>query len=243
MQALERLCGDEGAKLLLGSPDFGPRWGSRVDLFQPRTAALQLLHQSIKGRYVAELAYIEIALDMIAKDQAKADAIGAGVLRHCVRPYQRRDVCLRGSIFYWASRLAPSNLVLYLDKPSKQAGARDGSPCAHLEVRLRGSPALAQANLYGLPDVIGLDHLAFWERAVRLYSIRSYAELGRWLGTAASGSALRKRAHAYLGDFAVNGTFILQNALLADRDVMQVLRPIEVANLFVGRRGRLEPWV
>lgn len=246
MNEIGKLCGG-GADLTLGTMKFGGRWGSHVQLFQPSRAALALFNDAAGERYAVHLSYVEFAWDFITSTQADADEVATFLVEHLYVPYMRQEVVLdKGTTWYW-NRLTDANgnkvdrnLALYASMPSKQAGTFVGRHCAHLEFRLNGGPELAKHGIVGPQDLLHLNHLTFWDERVRLLRPKSLTDLGRWLGGDASGTMLRKRAHAFRSDFSTSGVFVLQDALLNDRKLLGALIPIDLRRVFVGRRGMAE---
>jgi hypothetical protein len=103
-----------------------------------------------------------------------------------------------------------------------------GWPCAHLEARLSGTPALRRFGLSSVADFVSFGHERFWCEQVRLYLLASTKAVGEWLqpGTDVSDRALRKRAARYMRDEAVAGVFVIHNELIADRSFSGILNTI-----------------
>jgi hypothetical protein len=120
---------------------------------------------------------IEIALDLIVRDEAAQRRVGAWVDRHLCLPRRPRQTQPTGygngtyagpryrvrSYPDGTSRARPIrvNGVVYYDRPSKTDGH---SPAVHIERRLTTGPTLEAAGIATLPDLVGFDHRAFWER-------------------------------------------------------------------------------
>lgn len=122
----------------------------------------------------------------------------------------------------------PFNFVIYSDKPSKETGRS----CCHLEWRLSGVAALESIGLISLAEFIDFDHRDFWSKRLDLFSPPSKAELGRWLDpnhANVSANMLTKRANKFRQSYLHNGTFILQSCFVENREIDELLVPVDDA--------------
>lgn len=144
--------------------------------------------------------------------------------------YQRQSVVLdkNGTTYYYGLRTVTGQrrsdvLAVYADRPSKLNNARptEGSlPCLHIEWRTSGSRAAQLLGIVSLGDLVRFDHQCFWDAHVHLYKLPKKTQLGRVLAglrdadAEVSGTALRKRATNWQDKWAIDGNFIMHNAVL-----------------------------
>lgn len=236
---------------------FHPTWQTEIRIFQPSPDALLELEKSIGTRHRVRLNYVELALDWLVDDRDAADLLRSFTLKHMRVPHMRAPVIFEERTAYFARRSSPDraknarNVVLYADRASELWPARHlFSPCCHLEHRLQGVDTLARHGLLSLSDCIQFDHLAYWAEHLRLFSLPSKVELGRWLDPEnidVSGTALAKRSDRLLAAYYHADTFVLQNCCRDNPTIDSVLRP--VANTpFIGNgdvtplQCDKEPW-
>lgn len=208
--------------------EFNSRWKLQLDIHQPTMEFFRLLSAAVGHDIAVLITYVEVACDIPAKNKKQArqwrnDFLAAARVR-----YQRHAVVRYLTIWYYGRR---SNkgvrrghvLALYADRPSKLNNAQpsaDALPCLHVEWRASGSAALVQIGVVSLTDLIEFDHRSFWPKRLCMYQLPRKTDLGRLLAaasgadTAASGSALRKRAERWQERHTINGKFVLHNALL-----------------------------
>ena len=241
---LESLClGDVIPKL--GSAPFQQHWKSKVTLFQPQPEALLVLSEWLRNsQYQTRLSEIEIACDFITKRKKHATQMLAWLLGHLYLRYHRtRVICSHKVIFYFHRRHDSRGhktgkvFVLYADKKSKLPGSTYGCRCCHIECRLFDNQHLEPLGLYTVDDLIEFDHLAFWTDTVQFARWSSKADLGRKIypGTPnVSGAALRQHANNFIAEYRVEGAFVLQNALLEDRSLLEITEPIDTDAVFKG---------
>jgi len=66
LDALKAHC--RNVKHVVGEMPYQPRWKSQLEIFQPTTECLQELKNALGGTVDSEIAYAEIALDLIPKN-------------------------------------------------------------------------------------------------------------------------------------------------------------------------------
>ena len=227
-----------------------------LHLFQPSTEALELLRDSIGNEHAAYITYAECATDFITRSQPDANTVQSFLLSHVQVPSWQQFVSRHLETHYYAGRWTAGdefeeqrgardkkkparrrakNFALYAHQESKLHGPWSGRPCAHFEIRLSGAPALAKAGIFGIGDLIDLDYDALWDRMIWLKRFTSLADLGRWLdpdNTDVSDAALRKRAHRFMSEHEIGGSFVLQNAVIKDRSIGSVLEAMQVRWVF-----------
>lgn len=229
------------------------RWKLKIALFQPTTRCLRLLEDAMGYDIAALITYVEIAFDLPATSPQQAREKRNSFLAAAKMLFQRAPVMLseHGTIFYFGPREKQKGekwersrrvIAVYADMSSKLNNARpaaDGLPCAHIEYRVSGSVANADVGIVSLSDLIGFDHFAFWNTAIRLFDLPMRKDLGRRLADAegrtldVTDAALRKRAAKWMLDFSIQDSygcnFIMHNALLAHPKFCRVFKTMSFA--------------
>lgn len=233
--------------------EFNARWKLKIAIFQPTTRCLRLLEDAMGYDIAVLITYVEIAFDLPATTAQQAREKRNAFLAAAKMLFQRDPVMLseHGTIFYFGPREKQKGeewerssrvIAVYADMPSKLNNARpaaDGLPCAHIEYRVSGSAANADVGIVSLSDLIGFDHFAFWDTAIRLYDLPMRKNLGRRLADAEGRSldltdaALRKRAAKWMLDFSIQDScgcnFIMHNALLAHPEFCSMFKTLSFA--------------
>jgi hypothetical protein len=231
-----------------------------LHLFQPSTDALRLVRDRIGNEHGAFITYAEPAIDFVTRSDEDSSKVQDFLLAHLHVPSWQQEVRRHQGTYYFASRWTSGddfgspedpredetkparrrakNFALYADCPTKLHGEWLNRRCAHFEIRLSGTAAIAKAGIGCIDDLIDLDYDSLWERMVGLKRFTSLAELGASLDTGnaeVSGEALRKRARRFMSKYTVGGSFVLQNAIREDRRLAGVLTEIPLAWVFSGR--------
>lgn len=233
LPGLKRLCNQV---LFKNEPKpYQPGMKSLLELHQPSRAALLQLQHDLGGFVTAPLDYLEVARDFLAPDPKTASILRGMLLRSIALPYQRTSVATSpenpGTI-YWRKRPERGlNLVLYADGASKINGTcaeAVGMDCAHLEMRLYGSAALATYGIVTIDDLISFDYEDFWARALRWHRMPRVTEIGRAVAgperaRMLSGTHLRNIGNETLiaSAFRVDGQFSFQNTALKHPSLLQ----------------------
>jgi hypothetical protein len=159
---------------------YGGRILLSLWLHQPQPPAL--VHVRDRG-ITTSIVRVEVALDLITASYADARMLQAFFVRHLfpsVRPGENVTWKETTAYFAYNSALgAGTSVAIYADKESK---AVPGAPCCHIEWRISGSKALADASLRTPSQLLSLDHTAFWRRALRLVETPVPEQIGAlWL--------------------------------------------------------------
>lgn len=214
---------------------YQPGMKSLLELHQPSRAALLQFRDDLGGFVAAPLDYVEIARDFLAPNLETALIRRGMLLRSISLPYQRTSVATSPQnprTIYWRQRPERGlNLVLYADRPSKINGTcaeAVGMACAHLEIRLYGSAALANYGIVTTDDLLSFDYEDFWARALRWHRVPRVTEIGRAVAGLARGSVLSGTRLRNIGNealiasaFQVDGQFSFQNAALKHSSLMR----------------------
>ncbi|MFA7268458.1 MAG: hypothetical protein WC073_03855 [Sterolibacterium sp.] len=214
---------------------FNPRWKLKVELYQPTIEGLELLESALGYEIAVCVTYVEIACDIRSTQKGQARKQLKDFLAGAYIPNLRQTAQRDYMTWYFGRRanengIQPSVLVAYADKPSKLNNAQPAEKdlCdLHIEGRRAGTKGLKPQGIISLSDLIQFNHQKFWDNNLVMYQLPKLAQLGRLLaadqGRSAdvSGTALRKRAHAWIERYSNEGAFVLHNAL---RDYPQLKR-------------------
>jgi len=194
-----------------------------------------------------------VAADLPSSSAEQARVRRNSFVASAYMPYERNLVELDeyGDIFYFGPRIRWNGkkfvrrsrvLVIYADKPSKLLNARpsaDDLPCAHIECRVSGSAAIAEIGIVSLADLIAFDHVAFWEKGIRLYQLPERKVLGYRLAEAegafldVTDAAFRKRAAKWVSDLSIQddfgSNFIMHNAMRKDPEICKYFKQLSFA--------------
>jgi hypothetical protein len=223
---------------------YNPLYKAKCIALQPVSKFfVELGRYTLKNAITFQPSRIECACDVIAETSAEALALRGHFLQSVCMPRQRNPVQRRDgdhAIYFRplcdaGEDVRGRNLVIYSDKPSKMRGTSRqafGRPCAHFELRAQGSEATAAWGIVTPEDAATFDHRALWRSALRYYRMPHKTELGRRLAGAArasqiSATALLARANRFLGQYQEDGQFVLQNAVLEYRDLVEQLERID----------------
>lgn len=152
-----------------------------IRLQQPFIGALDFI-ASLTGQYL--ISRVDVAFDFHLRDGADLAEFDSFLRRHLI---QRWHGIRRRSDFattaYWGPTAARRNLAIYSDRPSKI----DGTPVAHLELRLKGAGTCRARGLISVADIKNLSPISMLSRDVRLASI-SWRHLDRRIDALAARS-------------------------------------------------------
>jgi hypothetical protein len=239
---LSNLCRD--VKPRVGQGKFGARWKSRVELFQPRLEALELLARQLPPTVSAKVLNAEIAFDVPCPSKKAARKLLVAFLGAARMRSQRHPVVRDRTTWYYGRRATSPNsrrqgpvrrphvMAAYADRPSKLLNRVSSNTAFHVEWRASGSAALADVGIVTISDLVSFDHLQFWEQNVRMCEVPKRTELGRILAAArgqsptVSGAALRKRAATWERKANHHGLFVMHNALLGQPYVAKRLKSL-----------------
>lgn len=176
VQDLRQRC--DAGKLHVSSKKPFPRWGyeQRLQICQPTREVLEMFAK----RNDVFLNYLELAIDFGCNSEDDLDAAYDFLSHHIVKSHhgKQKVKCVgnrRRGTLYWALRNSGNVLVLYADRPSKVTGEVFN---AHVEWRIKGSPALKRQKLESLIDLLNLDVRQFWAKRLSLQKV-SLVKLGR----------------------------------------------------------------
>lgn len=239
--------------VILMQMPFNAKCKLEIRLHQPTLRCLQLLNNALGQDIAVSVTYVEVAADLPSSSAEQARVRRNSFVASANMSYERNLVELDeyGDIFYFGPRIRWNGkkfvrrsrvLVIYADKPSKLLNARpsaDDLPCAHIECRVSGSAAIAKIGIVSLADLIAFDHVAFWEKSIRLYELPQRKILGYRLAEAA-GTSLKvtasafcdrarnwKSIHSISDDFGSN--FIMHNAMRETPEFCKVFKRISFA--------------
>lgn len=142
-------------------------WAQKIELLQPTSKAFEALSGFKKGEIMIN--YVELAFDVIVASRHEASRLQEIATTHWYQPHHgdQKYNNFRGTE-YSGARSARNNLVAYSDKPCKVTGEVH---CAHFEWRVKEVSAVRARGIRTFKDLVDFDHLAFWEKNMRLYWI------------------------------------------------------------------------
>lgn len=149
-------------------------WTHKVELYQPTSGAFELLVKLKETEILIN--YLELALDVISAKPHEPVILQDFVTAHLFQPCHgdQKYNNFRGTE-YSGSRSARNQYVAYSSRPSKITGEVN---CTHLEWRIKEVSAVRAHGIHTFKDLVNFDHMAFWEKNLRLYWIPS-EKLGR----------------------------------------------------------------
>jgi hypothetical protein len=248
---LEKHCGE--VKVTLMQMPYNAKWKLEIEVFQPTLRCLQLLENALGHGVAVLVTYVEVAFDLPSASAKQARARRNSFLASAKMLYERNPVRLskHGTTFYFGPRFRWNGkkwvrrncvLVIYADRPSKLLNARpsyEELPCTHTECRVSGSDAIAEIGIVSLADLIAFDHVAFWEKSIRLYELPERKILGYRLAEAKGKSrnvtdaAFRKRAAKWLKSVSIpddfGSNFIMHNAMRKDPEICKYFKQLSFA--------------
>lgn len=208
----------------------------KLSVFQPTAKFLQILLRGVDREVGVEIAYAEVARDIVLSDPHENEYLQAAFLASAQVVRLRQRVVFSGNTAYYGRRPPQERghvLVLYADKPSKLNNARphaSAQRCVHVEWRASGKAALAAIGIASLEDVLNFDYDHHWNDCLKLHNLPSKTALGKKLAALCAGKAnasepaYLKRANQWLTKYTLNEQFVLQNAL---RDMPELARRLK----------------
>lgn len=176
-----------GKPAIFGPPEQGVSsvTQQRLQLLQPNRKALQLTRKAMGCEVLDHVVYIELALDVLARNVTTTwawmnDFLGRAWFRRI-----RTSGYLCETTFYYAPKFSKNGKrtqirpAVYGDRKSKLPNAGKHGRCLHIEMRLDGTRALRAAGIACLDDVLEFDQEAYWKRVVEIYPRSTATGLGR----------------------------------------------------------------
>lgn len=165
LETLRSLCG--GVSVFTGKLRNRRDLRRRYLIQQPSASAIEFLRH--KASYVHLINRFDVALDLTVADPNEAQRLYDFFLRLKVQKWhgRRRMAFSNRTAYASKDRRAPRNLVQYADKMSKVTG----TPCVHLELRLKGAEACRRVGINFLEDIPGLSHRKLWAKELCLRAI------------------------------------------------------------------------
>lgn len=214
-----------------------PLWKSILEIYQPSNDLFPALLSCLGATCRAIPTYAELAWDVICPDARQATDVQNWRLAHLHLLNNRQTVKRYKTVWYYGRRAMPGQgkrgrvLAMYADKPCKLRGVEDGEYCAHMELRLTGSVALQDIGVFSVGDLAALDHLGRWRGAVRFLKLPDKkTDLGRILHNQPqkeiSRTALVNKANKFPDEYKTKGRFVLENAVLDNKQLAQKLELI-----------------
>lgn len=119
---------------------------------------------------------LHVALDFCVSTDSDARLMGDWLNAHFVHRWRRSRTTIRRGASRYSTPQSWRCLVYasYSDRPSKALQL----PCAHLELRAKGSQVVRRLGVNQLRDLLRLDLVALWKNRLVLENI-NYASLGR----------------------------------------------------------------
>jgi hypothetical protein len=172
---------------------FSHRWKKKLTLLQPTTECLKLIKSILAGKYYACLvSYVEVTLDWITDTREDAQYIHdflnvsvvkrSGKKQYYYHQYSKVQKLSQDGKPFRTTYFAPANsnvvFVIYSDRGSKM---REGKPCAHFELRLKGAETCSRYGLYTLNELIDKSILTLFRKMVHLFPQPTKLDIGRFL--------------------------------------------------------------
>lgn len=155
-----------------------PRWPYELTLRQPSRRALCMLKKLLGDTIAAEPMYLEVARDFPVDREREARRLLIYLIRTTTLRSYRGKVHMFKHGAYFGKRKRELSLVAYADRLSKLKTAARGLLCLHAELRFKGAPAVRDAGVYSLQDLIDFDFDACWAERVRHWDLGNRAKLG-----------------------------------------------------------------
>lgn len=234
VSALKKFCENVSVRTLADQPKSPYTW--EIKILQPSKEALSILGDLKRP---TKINYAEINLDLITETKNQAASLQNFLLERVIVPYSKYEVFFEGNTAYFHPRSdaknnkLPRGFVVYSDRKSKLQTEFKGMNCCHVEWRLLGR-ALEENGLITVEDLKGINIKRFWSGNLDLWEIPSKFELGNTLGrnkSAITDRGLRKRAATFMGKYIKNGTFILHDAYLGNKEIGRCLRKVPLSML------------
>jgi hypothetical protein len=173
---------------------FNPAFRQRLQLYQPRSEALQILAE----RSDVHLNYVEVALDWIFANEFDRDDALAFLDRYHVKKYHRdQGIRWKKGTRYTGPRRAPTVHAAYADRECKLTGE---VCCLHAEWRMSGHAAVKRAGILTMIDLLNLDYQEFWRQRLLLFAL-DLPDLGRRHYNYFNGSKRRRNWSTGFGKF------------------------------------------
>ena len=188
---------------------FDARYSQRIDLYQPKPAALRLLASLDESL----LNYVEIACDLVLADEAAARRYVEFFKDHFLQRWHRTSMPV--AVYYkgpdltgYCTRTSPEPgkrrggtwFVCYSDRPCR---ITNDPHCFHAEIRIQGVQALRRMGIYHVRGLVDFNFSDYFVENLKLYEL-DLERLGRYEHNRRSG-AKRKRPHVErLGRFTYN---------------------------------------
>jgi hypothetical protein len=198
---------------------FNPDLRQRLQLYQPRPPALELLAR----RNDLHFNYLENALDWIFRTEDENADAGSFLDHHLIKNFHRQQgIRYVGETRYTGPRSAANVLAIYGDRECKWTGE---TPCTHLDWRIRGSAALRQAGLGSIREVMALDDREFWRQRLLLLGVNDLTLLGRRHNNYFHGTRRRRDWIETYGSLSWNHDARLGRVIytICDRSVQQLI--------------------
>jgi hypothetical protein len=153
---------------------YGGRVLQQFDLHQPQPEIFSYLTDK-----VSKITFVAIALDLLTQERHDARELQRrvvqGLMPHA-KPFEA--VHREGATAYFGfhrAELSPGiSVAVYSDRPSKVAG----SPCCHIEWRVKGAKKLRELGLREPHNLLALDHNRFWRAMLDIVEVPSHDALG-----------------------------------------------------------------
>jgi hypothetical protein len=153
---------------------YGGRVIQSLVLHQPEPEAL---------RYIADKAcsivQVDVSLDLLTDSRQDAKALQRFFVRHLM-PHRRPSEAIHWIKttayfgFNHANHSPGVSVAVYGDRDSKAAG----SPCCHIEWKVKGAAPLRARSLRNAAELLVLDHRRFWREALRVVAVPTIESLG-----------------------------------------------------------------
>jgi hypothetical protein len=225
-----------------GTMKYNARFKMKLSVPRIELSTLQEIVAALGHEVAISIAYVEVFFDATIERSKERRAIKCALLTSLKMRCQRQPATEYKETWYFGRRglngTKSSHVVaIYDDKPRKDfAGAREiesikrACRCLHIEWRATGSNNLARIGIRTFQDLLEFDHLAFWNRDVRMYRLPRKAALGQLLRESegktseVSGSALRALANRWVERYSHNDKFVMHNALLKTPNLARKLK-------------------
>lgn len=214
-----------------------PMWKCKLEIYQPSKAAFTAFLLCLGTKYRALVTYVELAWDVTCRTARQAREVEKWRLAHIYLPYSRQRVKRDKKSWYYKRRAEYMQgkrgyvLVMYADDGCKLWGVAYGKHCAHMELRFTGSAAMGGIGIFSLSELLALDHVGLWRRAIRFLELpNTKRSLGRLLHNQPhleiSDTALVNKANKLLNKHTKKGRFVLQNAIRKNKHLARKLTEI-----------------
>lgn len=144
-------------------------WFWTLFVQQPTIEALSVLQSTPTPNSLLE---VHVALDLATDSFSAAEDLQRYVqtrLLKSARPTSFVHWFDDRTAYFGRGTRRGAEVVLYSDLSSKAFG----SPCLHIDWRIRGAAAIRKAGLGDMESIARLDHRQFWEQRLSLWSVPS----------------------------------------------------------------------